>query len=184
MPGSKSVPPNRPEMVPAPAAFSRSAHQGVFLLPIVRNIRRRSLTLCVFSIFLLFSQFAAFVNGARAQGFGLTKKTVKLQRKMPASVHLPGPGFDVQVNAHDAGERRLGSHAVGPVDERAAEIRQEAAGQGHLARRIDPLHDHDVSDSAACAIHAQRSRAAKGKKRRTAGPVLQGHGHGEYHLPG
>ena len=61
------------------------------------------MTLCVFSIFLLFSQFAAFVGGVRAQGFGLTKKTIKLQRKMPAAVHLPGPGFDVQVNAHDTG---------------------------------------------------------------------------------
>ena len=38
----------------------------------------------------------------RAQGFGLTRKTIKLQRKMPATVHLPGPGFEVQVNAHDA----------------------------------------------------------------------------------
>ncbi len=103
MPGSKSAPPNRPEMVPAPAAFSRSAHQGVSLLPMTRNIHRRSLTLCVFSIFLFFSQFTVLVNGVRAQGFGLNKKTVKLQRKMPAAVHLPGPGFDVQVNAHDAG---------------------------------------------------------------------------------
>lgn len=103
MPGSKSVPPKRPERVQAPGAYSRSAHQGAFLLPVVRNISRRPMTLCILSIFLVFSQFAAFVNGARAQGFGLTKKTVKLQRKMPASVHLPGPGFDVQVNAHDAG---------------------------------------------------------------------------------
>jgi hypothetical protein len=103
MPGSKSAPPNRPEMVPAPAAFSRSTHQGAFLLPIIRNVHRRSLTLCVFSIFLFLSLFSGLATGVRAQGFGLNKKTVKLQRKMPAAVHLPGPGFDVQVNAHDAG---------------------------------------------------------------------------------
>ncbi len=48
-------------------------------------------------------QFAGLSPAVRAQGFGLTKKTIKLQRKMPAAVHLPGPGFDVQVNAHDAG---------------------------------------------------------------------------------
>jgi len=103
MPGSKSAPPNRPEMVPAPAAFSRSAHQDPFLLPVIRDAHRRSLTLSVFSIFLFFLQLAVLVNGAQAQGFGLNKKTVKLQRKMPAAVRLPGPGFDVQVNAHDAG---------------------------------------------------------------------------------
>jgi hypothetical protein len=39
----------------------------------------------------------------RAQGFGLTRKTVKLHRNMPATVHLPGPRFAVQVNSHDSG---------------------------------------------------------------------------------
>ena len=102
MPGSKSDPLNRPEFPPAPAAFSCSAHEGVFSLPVVKNIHWRSLFLRAISIFLFLLQFAAFATGARAQGFGLSKKTVKLQRKMPATVHLPGPGFDVQVNAHDA----------------------------------------------------------------------------------
>jgi hypothetical protein len=45
---------------------------------------------------------AGLATNARAQGFGLTKKTIRLQRKMPAAIHLPGPGFDVKVTAHDA----------------------------------------------------------------------------------
>lgn len=103
MPGSKSAPANRHEIVPAHAASSCNTHQGVSQLPVERNVHRRSLSFCVFSFFLLLSQFAVLVSGVRAQGFGLNKKTVKLQRKMPAAVHLPGPGFDVQVNAHDSG---------------------------------------------------------------------------------
>jgi hypothetical protein len=103
MPGPKSVPPNRPEFVPAPAAFSRKIREGALPLPAVGPPHRRLLSLCVLSTFLFLSQFVGGVTGARAQGFGLNKKTVKLQRKMPASVHLPGPGFDVQVNAHDSG---------------------------------------------------------------------------------
>jgi hypothetical protein len=102
MPGSKPDPPNRPEFVPAPAAFSCSAHERAFQLPEVRTVRRRLLILCPFSLFLLLSTLSGLVTGARAQGFGLNKKTVKLQRKMPATVHLPGPGFEVQVNAHDS----------------------------------------------------------------------------------
>src|SRR6266849_8460287 len=107
MPGSKSDPPNRPEIVPAPAAFSCtfscSAHEGAFPLPVVKNSRRQSLRLCAVSLFLLLMDLGGPVIGARAQGFGLSKKTVKLQRKMPATVHLPGPGFDVKVLAHDSG---------------------------------------------------------------------------------
>jgi hypothetical protein len=60
------------------------------------------LFLCCFFAFLLLLHLAGFAIGTHAQGFGLAKKTVKLQRKMPAPVHLPGPGFDVQVAAHDA----------------------------------------------------------------------------------
>jgi hypothetical protein len=107
MPGSKLDPPNSPVFVPALVAFSRSAREAAFLSPVVRNIHRRSLSLCVFSIFILLSQFAGLASGVQAQGFGLSKKTVKLQRKMPATVHLPGPGFDVQVNAHDSGNADL-----------------------------------------------------------------------------
>jgi len=101
MPGSKSDRQNRPEFVPIPVAFSCGAQLEAFLLPVVRWIIRPSRSLCRFSIFLLFSQLAGLVRGVRAQGFGLSKKTVKLQRKMPATVHLPGPGFDVKVKAHD-----------------------------------------------------------------------------------
>ena len=155
MPGSKSAPPNRPEMVPAPAAFSRSAHQGVSLLPMTRNIRRRSLTLCVFSIFLSFSQFAVLVNGVRAQGFGLNKKTVKLQRKMPAAVHLPGPGFDVQVNAHDAGNadsaRMLSDLLTTELQKYDKKLQVKATSPDEF----DPLHDHDVSDSPACVLYVR-----------------------------
>jgi hypothetical protein len=103
MPGSKSDPPNRPEIVPAPAAFSCSAHEGAFPLPVVKTSRRRSLRLCAVSLFLLLMHLGGLVSGACAQGFGLSKKTVKLQRKMPATVHLPGPSFDVKVIAHDSG---------------------------------------------------------------------------------
>jgi hypothetical protein len=101
MPDPKADSPNRPELVPAPAAFSCSTPVERCLSPELKNAHRRSLSLCVFSIFLLLLQLVGLALGARAQGFGLTKKTVKLQRKMPATVHLPGPGFDVQVNAHD-----------------------------------------------------------------------------------
>jgi hypothetical protein len=103
MPNSKADPSDRPELVPALAAFSRIPRVEASLLPVVKNTHRRLLNLCAFSIFVLFPQFAGLVAGARAQGFGLSKKTVKLQRKMPATVHLPGPGFEVQVNAHDSG---------------------------------------------------------------------------------
>jgi len=102
MRGSKTTLMNRPEMVTASAGSPSDAYQGTPLLPVARNALRRSLSLCVFSTFLFFSQIGALAEGVHAQGFGLTKKTVKLRRKMPASVHLPGPGFDVQVNAHDA----------------------------------------------------------------------------------
>jgi len=71
-------------------------------MPAVVKILRRILRICAFSFFLLSSQFAGFVPAARAQGFGLTKKTIKLQRKMPAAVQLPGPGFVVKVEAHEA----------------------------------------------------------------------------------
>src|SRR5690349_14920326 len=101
MPGSKSDRQNRPEFVLTPVAFSCGAQLEAFLLPVVRWIKRLSLSLCLFSIFLFFLQATGLVTGVRAQGFGLSKKTVKLQRKMPATVHLPGPGFDVKVKAHD-----------------------------------------------------------------------------------
>jgi hypothetical protein len=44
---------------------------------------------------------AGLVSGTHAQGFGIAKKTIKLQRKMPAAVQLPGNGFDVKVDTHD-----------------------------------------------------------------------------------
>ena len=103
MPDSKAAPPDRPEFFPIPAAFSCSCRKEASQLPAVKNIRRRSLILCAFSIFFLLSQFSGLATAVHAQGFGLSKKTVKLQRKMPATVHLPGPGFDVKVNAHDSG---------------------------------------------------------------------------------
>lgn len=101
MPGSKAEPPNRPEIAPAPAAFSRKKFRASLSSPVAGRTGRRALSLCIFCLFL-FLQFAGLGSRVRAQGFGLTKKTVKLERKMPASVHLPGPGFDVQVTAHDA----------------------------------------------------------------------------------
>jgi hypothetical protein len=100
MPGSKAEPPNRPEIAPAPAAFSRKKFRTSLSSPAARRTGRRALSLCTFCLFL-FLQFAGLESRVRAQGFGLTKKTIKLERKMPASVHLPGPGFDVQVTAHD-----------------------------------------------------------------------------------
>ncbi len=101
MPGSKAEPPNRPAIVPAPAAFSRNEFREGASLPAARCSGWRALRLCACSL-ILFLQFAGLGSRVRAQGFGLTKKTIKLERKMPASVHLPGPGFDVQVTAHDA----------------------------------------------------------------------------------
>ena len=104
MPGSKTDSPNRPEFPPAPEALSRAPFKKCYiLLPAVRTVGRSSLHVCVFSIFSSLFLLSGLTTGARAQGFGLTKKTIKLQRKMPAAVHLPGPGFDVQVNAHDSG---------------------------------------------------------------------------------
>jgi hypothetical protein len=104
MPGSMLDPPNRREIVPAPTAVSCSHLGELSALPAAKIIHLRSLRPCAFSFFfLLFVHFAWFASGTHAQGFGPTKKTVKLQRKMPASVHLPGPGFEVQVNAHDSG---------------------------------------------------------------------------------
>jgi hypothetical protein len=103
MPDSKAAPPDRPKFFPIPAAFSCGCREEASQLPVVKNIPRRSLILCAFSIFLLLPQFSGLATAVHAQGFGLSKKTVKLQRKMPATVHLPGPGFDVQVNAHDSG---------------------------------------------------------------------------------
>ncbi len=103
MPGSKADPPNRPEFVRATAAFSCGNYGGAVQSPVAESIRRRLISLCALSLFLLLSYLAGFATATRAQGFGLTKKTIKLQRKMPAAVHLPGPGFDVQVNAHDSG---------------------------------------------------------------------------------
>ncbi len=67
----------------------------------------RSRSVCVISILFFLSQFAALAAPARAQGFGLTRRTVKLQQKMTALVHLPGPGFEVEVRAHDAGDAAL-----------------------------------------------------------------------------
>jgi hypothetical protein len=41
-------------------------------------------------------------NAVRAQGFGsMRKKTIKLQRKLPAAVHLPGTAIDIRVTSHD-----------------------------------------------------------------------------------
>jgi hypothetical protein len=71
-------------------------------MPVMKTTHRRALGLCRVSIVLFAAHFGGLTVGTRAQGFGLSKKTVKLQRKMPATVHLPGPGFDVQVNAHDS----------------------------------------------------------------------------------
>lgn len=101
MPGCTTEPPNRPESAPAPAAFLRIEFRKSSSPLAARRTVRRWLSVCILS-FALFLQFVAFGPLVRAQGFGLTKKTVKLERKMPASVHLPGPGFDVQVTAHDA----------------------------------------------------------------------------------
>ena len=65
MPGSKSGPPNRPEFVPAPAAFSRSAHERAFRLPEVSTVLRRILILCAFSLFLVLSQLSVLVTGVQ-----------------------------------------------------------------------------------------------------------------------
>src|ERR1700683_2748571 len=41
-------------------------------------------------------------SASHAQGFGsMRKKTIKLQRKLPAAVHLPGNALDVRVTSHD-----------------------------------------------------------------------------------
>ena len=71
-------------------------------MPVMKTTHRRALGLCLVSIVLVAAHLGWPAVGTRAQGFGLSKKTVKLQRKMPATVHLPGAGFDVQVNAHDS----------------------------------------------------------------------------------
>src|SRR3984957_1310954 len=71
-------------------------------MPVLKTTHRRAIGLCRVSIVFFAAQFGGLTVGTHAQGFGLSKKTVKLQRKMPATVHLPGPGFDVQVNAHDS----------------------------------------------------------------------------------
>ena len=71
-------------------------------VPVVRELHWRSVRNCRFAAVFLLLSFAAAAPQIRAQGFGLTKKSIRLQRKMPATVHLPGPGFEVQVNAHDA----------------------------------------------------------------------------------
>jgi hypothetical protein len=101
MPGSTTEPPNRPESAPAPAAFLRIEFRKSSSSLAAKRTVRRWLSLCILS-FALFLHFVAFGARVHAQGFGLTKKTVKLERKMPASVRLPGPNFDVQVTAHDA----------------------------------------------------------------------------------
>src|ERR1700728_1445507 len=104
MPGSKTDSPNRPEFPPPPEAFLCAPFKKRhILLPAMRTIRQLSQRVCLFSIFLFLFLFSGLTTGVRAQGFGLRKKTNKLQREMPAAVHLPGPGFDVQVNAHDSG---------------------------------------------------------------------------------
>ena len=92
MPGAKSDPSNLPEVFSAPAAYKPAQRRvAVLRSPLLRAVAA-----------LLFLHLAGLAAGVHAQGFGLTKKTIKLQRKMPAAVHLPGPGFDVQVNSHDA----------------------------------------------------------------------------------
>ena len=72
------------------------------IVPVVRKLRRLPAGLLLFPAAFLLLQLAAAAPRLHAQGFGLTKKTIKLQRKMPATVHLPGPGFEVQASAHDA----------------------------------------------------------------------------------
>jgi hypothetical protein len=71
------------------------------LSAVVRIPSGRTLRVCAFSTFVFLVFLSGSAPGVRAQGFGLTKKTVKLQRKMPATVHLPGPGMSVVVTAHD-----------------------------------------------------------------------------------
>jgi hypothetical protein len=127
MPGVKPEPPNLAELFPAPAAFFRTAPSGFSALlsavdsasclgfafnatsvafvaaykPAQRRVAVLRLpSLCAVALLLCLQ--LGFAGVAYGQGFGLTKKTIKLQRKMPAAVHLPGPGFDVQVNSHDA----------------------------------------------------------------------------------
>ncbi len=100
MPGSKCDPKYRSGVSLALAPLPCGVDEEVFRLPAL-NRHRRPLRLCASLVFLFLSQLAGFITGPRAQGFGITKKTIKLQRKMPAAVHLPGPGFVVQVSAHD-----------------------------------------------------------------------------------
>ena len=62
------------------------------------------LCLRAFGLWLLAFAFGAgvLVPGAWAQGFGNGKKTVKLQRKLPAAVHLPGTTINLQATARDS----------------------------------------------------------------------------------
>ncbi len=70
-------------------------------LPVEPSLRLRA-RWCGALLSASFATLALAAPAIRAQGFGLTRKTVKLQRKMPASVHLPGPNMNVQAAAHDA----------------------------------------------------------------------------------
>lgn len=102
MPGWKVWPPNRAESTPATAAFSYTQRWENSRQPGVWNAGCRPPNFWALSILVLLTGFSAIVPSAGAQGFGaLTKKTIKLKRKMPAIVHLPGPGFDIQVTARD-----------------------------------------------------------------------------------
>ncbi len=147
MPDLKANLPSRPERVQTAAASSR----GVF---------------CALSILVFLSQFIGTVPGARAQGFGLTKKTVKLQRKMPAAAHLPGPGFDVQVNARDQGNADAARTLADLLTTQLQKIRQEATGQERLAGRriihctISTSHDSPLrSPTLATKWCRRRERA-------------------------
>ncbi len=102
MPRSQFDSPNRTEIIPASAGLLSCARPELLRMAPIKNVRRPFLNPRALLILLLFAQFAGLSTEAGAQGWGLAKKTIKLQRKMPAAVHLPGPAFDVQVNSHDA----------------------------------------------------------------------------------
>jgi hypothetical protein len=61
---------------------------------------------CLAGLFLI---YCIPSSAPRAQGFGtlINKKTIKLQRKLPAAVRLPGGAIDVKVLSHDAAYANL-----------------------------------------------------------------------------
>jgi len=78
-----------------------ASRSNLVILPRLAPVHRRASQRRALPIIVLFLACVGSISGVRAQGFGLTKKTVKLERKMPAIVHLPGPGFEIHVTSRD-----------------------------------------------------------------------------------